>query len=160
MADMFRRHFTGGDPSRFHALYGDAVSTDLMFLASKLRAAASRGELDRIEIDPELLARKDEFEAMQARMPDDMARFLQEKLRELAGQRVFVMGSYNLLYELATEGLARGVEAVFAAGSVVASGGGAKGIVLPPTGRSRCSGSSASTACAWATACPRSRRMP
>ena len=42
MADMFRRHFTGGDPSRFHALYGDAVSTDLMFLASKLRAAASR----------------------------------------------------------------------------------------------------------------------
>ena len=47
-------------------------------------------------------------------MPDDMARFLQEKLRELAGKRVFVMGSYNLLYELATEGLARGVEAVFA----------------------------------------------
>ena len=45
-----------------------------MFLAIKLRAAASRGELDRIEIDPELLARKDEFEAMQARMPEDMAR--------------------------------------------------------------------------------------
>jgi hypothetical protein len=132
MADMFRRHFTGGDPSRFHALYGDAVSTDLMFLASKLRAAASRGELDRIEIDPALLAKRAQLEEMQARMPDDMARFLQEKLRELAGKKVFVMGSYNLLYELATEGLARGVEAVFAPGSVVASGGGAKGIVLPP----------------------------
>ena len=69
---------------------------------------------------------------MQARMPEDMSRFLQEKLRELAGQRVFVMGAYNLLYELATEGLGRGLEAVFAPGSVVASGGGAKGIVLPP----------------------------
>ena len=132
MADMLCRNFTGGDPSRFHALYGDAVSTDLMFLASKLRAAASRGELDRIEIDPDLLAQRAQLEQMQARMPDDMARFLQQKLRELAGKRVFVMGSYNLLYELATEGLARGVEAVFAPGSVVASGGGAKGIVLPP----------------------------
>ena len=132
MASMFRRWFTGGDESRFHALYGDAVGTDLMFLASKLRAAAARGELDRVEIDPDLLARKSEFESLQARMPDDMARFLQEKLRELAGKRVFVMGSYNLLYELATEGLSRGVEAVFAPGSVVASGGGAKGIVLPP----------------------------
>jgi hypothetical protein len=131
MASMFRRWFTGGDASRFHALYGDAVSTDLMFLASKLRAAASRGELDRVEIAPELLARKAEFEALQARMPDDMARFLQEKLRELAGRRVFVMGSYNLLHELATEGLSRGISGVFAPDSVVASGGGAKGIVLP-----------------------------
>ena len=131
MAAMLREHFTGGDPSRFHALYGDAVSTDLMFLASKLRAAASRGELDRVEIDPALLARKEEFEALQARMPDDMAVFLQEKLRELAGKRVFVMGSYNLLYELATEGLGKGIAGVFAPDSVVASGGGAKGIVLP-----------------------------
>jgi hypothetical protein len=131
MAAMFRRSFTGGDDARFHALYGDAISTDLMFLASKLRAAASRGEIDRIEIDPALLARKAEFEQLQARMPDDMARFLQEKLRELAGRRVFVMGAYNLLYELATEGLARGIEAVFAPDSIVASGGGAKGIVLP-----------------------------
>jgi hypothetical protein len=131
MAAMFRRHFTGGDESRFHALYGDAVSTDLMFLASKLRAAASRGELDRVEIAPDLLARKEHFERLQAQMPDDMARFLQQKLRELAGKRVFVIGSYNLLYELATEGLSKGIEGVFAPDSVVASGGGAKGIVLP-----------------------------
>ena len=41
------------------------------------------------------------------------------------------MGSYNLLYELANEGWARASPAVFAADSVVASGGGAKGIVLP-----------------------------
>ena len=40
-----------------------------MFLASKMRAAASRGELDRLDIDPALAARKDEFIAMQARSP-------------------------------------------------------------------------------------------
>lgn len=131
MAAMLRKHFTGGDESRFHALYGDAISTDLMFLASKLRAAASRGELDRVEIDPALLARKAEFETLQARMPEDMSRFLQQKLTELAGHRVFVIGSYNLLYEMATEGLSRGIAGVFSSDSVVASGGGAKGIVLP-----------------------------
>ena len=75
MAAMLKREFTGGDESRFHALYSDAISTDLMFLASKLRAAASRGELDRVKIDPKLLARKSEFEAMQARRPQEMAAF-------------------------------------------------------------------------------------
>jgi acyl-CoA synthetase (AMP-forming)/AMP-acid ligase II len=131
MASMLQHYFTGDEPSRFHALYGEAVSTDLMFLASKLRAAASRGELDRVEIEPALLARKAEFEALQASMPEDVARFLQQKLTELAGHRVFVLGAYNLLYELATEGLSKGVTGVFASDSVVASGGGAKGIVLP-----------------------------
>src|SRR3712207_8489650 len=46
-----------------------------------------------------------------------------------SGRRVFVMGSYNLLHELAGEGLSRGISGVFAPDSVVASGGGAKGIV-------------------------------
>src|SRR6201995_2567978 len=60
IANMIKRGFTGGDESRFHALYPGAVDPDLMFLASKMRAAASRGELDRLEIDPALAARKDE----------------------------------------------------------------------------------------------------
>src|ERR1700761_3558030 len=72
IAQMIKRGFTGGDESRFHALYPGAVDTDLMFLASKMRAAASRGELDRLEIDPALAARKDEFIAMQARQAQDV----------------------------------------------------------------------------------------
>ena len=54
IANMIKRGFTGGDESKFHALYPDAIDTDLMFLASKMRAAASRGELDRLVIDPAL----------------------------------------------------------------------------------------------------------
>jgi hypothetical protein len=57
IANMIKRGFTGGDESRFHPLYPGAVDTDLMFLASKMRAAASRGELDRLEVDPALAAR-------------------------------------------------------------------------------------------------------
>ena len=35
IADMIKRGFTGGDESKFHALYPDAIDTDLMFLASQ-----------------------------------------------------------------------------------------------------------------------------
>lgn len=131
MASMIKREFTGGDESKFHALYSDAISTDLMFLASKLRAAASRGELDRIEIDPKLLERKDEFEAMQARRPQEMTEFFERVSQELRGKRVFMTSAYSLMYELAAAGLERGLRNIFAPNSAILTGGGTKGMVLP-----------------------------
>jgi len=131
MVELLKNEFTGNDESRFHALYSDAISTDLMFLASKLRAAASRGELDRIEIDPKLLARKDEFQAMEARRPEEMQRFFTRMTSELAGKRVFMTGTYALMYEIAKAGLERGVQNVFAPDSAILTGGGTKGHVLP-----------------------------
>ena len=131
MANLVRREFTGGDESRFHALYSDAVSTDVMFLASKMRAAASRGELDRLQIDPQLLAKKDEFVALQERRPKEMAAFFTHLTRELKGKRVFISGSYPILYEVAAEGLAQGIDHVFDPRSAVRTGGGNKGVALP-----------------------------
>ncbi len=131
IADMLKRSFTGGDETRFHALYTEEVSADLMFLASKLRRAASRGELDRVQIDPKLLARKSEFEAMEARRPQEMAAFFERCTSQLAGKRVFMTGAYHLMYELAVEGLKRGVKNVFASNSAILTGGGLKGFVLP-----------------------------
>jgi hypothetical protein len=131
IADMLKRSFTGGDESRFHALYTEEVSADLIFLASKLRRAASRGELDRVKVDPKLLARKSEFEAMEARRPQEMAAFFERCTQQLAGKRVFMTGAYHLMYELAAEGLKRGVKNVFARDSAILTGGGLKGFVLP-----------------------------
>ena len=131
MASMLKREFTGGDESRFHALHSDAISTDLMFLASKLRAAASRGELDRVEIDPKLLERKQEFEAMQARRPQELSAFFERLTRELRGKRVFMTSAYSLMYEIAAAGLERGLRKVFAPNSVILTGGGTKGMLLP-----------------------------
>jgi len=131
MVELLKQEFTGNDESRFHALYSDAVSTDLMFLASKLRAAASRGELDRIQIDPKLLERKAEFEAMEARRPEEMQAFFGRMTTELAGKRVFMTGTYTLMYEIAKAGLERGVKGVFAPDSAILTGGGTKGHVLP-----------------------------
>jgi hypothetical protein len=131
IAAMIKRGFTGGDVSRFHPLYSGAIDTDLMFLASKMRAAASRGELDRLVIDPKLAARKDEFIAMQARQPEELDTFFKEITEQLRDKRVFMIGTYNLLYDVARAGLERGVGNVFAKDSVVLTGGGTKGFVLP-----------------------------
>ena len=131
IANMIKRSFTGGDETKFHALYPGAVDTDLMFLASKMRAAASRGELDRLVIDPALAARKDEFIAMQARQAEDLDKFFTTITEKLRGKRVFMIGTYNLIYDVAKAGLDRGIKQVFAKDSAILTGGGLKGFVLP-----------------------------
>jgi hypothetical protein len=131
IASMIRRGFTGGDETKFHPLYSGSVDTDLMFLASKMRAAASRGELDRLEIDPALAARKDEFIAMQARQPQELDAFFTRITEELRGKRVFMIGTYSLMYDIAKAGLERGIKEVFARDSAILTGGGMKGVVLP-----------------------------
>src|ERR1700737_4003460 len=83
IANMIKGGFTGGDESKFHALYSDSIDTDLMFLASKMRAAASRGELDRLVIDPVLAARKDECLAMQMRQPEELNEFFKRITEQL-----------------------------------------------------------------------------
>lgn len=131
LGQLLKTAFTGGDESRFHALYNEPIDTDLMFLASKMRAAASRGELDRREIDPKLLARKDEFEVMQARRPQEMADFFVKCTNELRGKRIFMTSAYPIMYEVAKEGLERGVKDAFAPNSAILTGGGNKGVALP-----------------------------
>ena len=116
---------------KFHALYPGAIDTDLMFLASKMRAAASRGELDKLVIDPALAARKDEFIAMQLRQPQDLEEFFANITEKLRGKKVFMLGTYNLMYDVAKAGLDRGIRGVFAKDSAILTGGGNKGFVLP-----------------------------
>ncbi|MDT5135850.1 MAG: hypothetical protein QOD58_112 [Mycobacterium sp.] len=131
IAQMIKQGFTGGDESKFHPLYPGSVETDLMFLASKMRAAASRGELDRLEIDPALAARKDEFIALQMRQPQELDAFFVKITEKLRGRRVFMTSAYPQMYEIARAGLERGVRNVFAKDSAILTGGGMKGVALP-----------------------------
>ncbi len=132
IANMIKRGFTGGDESKFHALYPGAVDTDLMFLASKMRAAASRGELDRLEIDPALAARKDEFIAMQARQAQDMEAFFTRITEKLRGKRVFM--TRHVPPDVRHRQGRPGREACAMSSrpdSAILTGGGMKGVVLP-----------------------------
>ena len=131
MVPWMKREFTGGDESRFHPLYSGAMDTDLMFLANKMRAAAAKGELGRLQLDPKLAARKDELIAMQQRQMTEVPEFIARMTNELRGKRVFMTSTYNLMYSLASAGLDEGARAEFASNSAILTGGGAKGQVLP-----------------------------
>ncbi|MGN6763342.1 MAG: class I mannose-6-phosphate isomerase, partial [Leifsonia sp.] len=116
---------------RIHALRQGRVSSDAMYLAGRLRAAAARGELDSLEINPALRVRREEFEREQREMAEGLPRFIERTIHTLRGQRVWVLATWNVLYGMAQAGLEHGLENVFAPDSLVTTGGGAKGQTVP-----------------------------
>jgi len=115
----------------FHAAYPGALSTDMLHLGAKLRAAHANGTLDRIEISPELLRKKKDFDALQADMPQYLANFFDEMATKLRGRRVYIGATWNLLHGMAKAGLERGLEGIFHPDSFITTTGGAKGVVQP-----------------------------
>lgn len=120
-----------GSEQRLHVLRQGRISSDAMYLAGRVRAAAARGELDRLEINPALRARRDEFEREQRELAEGLPRFIEQTIDRVKGRRVWLLATWNVLYEMARSGLERGLEGVFAPDSLVTTGGGAKGQVVP-----------------------------
>jgi hypothetical protein len=106
------------------------MSSDVMFVAARVRRAEARGELSELEISPALKARQAEFEATQRDAAQALERIF-DKLVSLRGERVYVGGMNGALTELAQKGLARGVRNLFGDNGVVQCGGGNKGGKLP-----------------------------
>ncbi|MHB8691535.1 MAG: hypothetical protein ACYDHH_09845 [Solirubrobacteraceae bacterium] len=116
---------------QFHAVFEGRVSSDVLYLAARLRYATARGQVNTVEVDPALLARKDELEQLLATMPESVGTFLQRKTRELAGRRVWTLATWNMIHGMAASGIAQGHEAVFATDSVIVAAGGTKGWAAP-----------------------------
>ncbi|WP_325435348.1 hypothetical protein [Pseudomonas nitroreducens] len=117
--------------ANFHAAYPDTLSSDVLHLGAKVRAAQARGTLDRLVINPALLAKKKSFDEQQAQMPQHLATFFDRMASELQGKRVYIGGTWSLLHNMAKAGLERGLEGVFHPDSYIATTGGAKGVVQP-----------------------------
>lgn len=117
--------------SHFHAAYPATLSSDVLHLGARLRAAQAKGTLDRLEIGPSLLAKKQAYERLQAEMPQHLADFFTRTTQELSGRRVYIGATWNLLHNMAQAGLSRGLEGVFSADSFITTTGGAKGVVRP-----------------------------
>jgi hypothetical protein len=64
-------------------------------------------------------------------MATSIPRFIDELAHELAGRRIWLLATWNVLYELARSALDSGLERVFACDSLVTTGGGAKGQLVP-----------------------------
>lgn len=123
--------FAKGDPDYWHYCFDFKLSSDLMWLAARLRAAQAQGDVSKVDVPASLLARREEWERQQKDMPAQQLAFVQRMVKELAGERVFVMSTSNLLYSVAKRGLEEGISGVFAPDSVFMGGGGAKGVPLP-----------------------------
>jgi hypothetical protein len=130
LSDMAIPHIMGSE-ERLHCLREGRLSSDGMFLAGRLAAAQARGEVDSLEINPALAARRDEFLQEQRSLMASVPEFITGLASTLEGRRVWLFGTWNVLYNMAKAGLDAGLEGVFASDSLVTTGGGAKGQVVP-----------------------------
>ena len=128
--ELAMKHIIGSE-DRLHCLRPGRMSSDTLFLAGRLRAAAARGGVDQLELTPALRARREQFEREQREMQESLPRFFGETIESLKGKRIWLLGTWNTLYEMASAGLERGMSNVFAPDSLVSTGGGAKGQVVP-----------------------------
>jgi hypothetical protein len=130
--ELTLKYMCSGDESKLHVLYPYDQSADLMFLAGRMRAAEAKGELDKLQVSPALLARKVDFDKLQKSMAEDLKKFVTETLAKLKGEQIYLRGTWNVLYKVAEAGLADGLEGVVSPNSLIGTGGGAKGQVVPP----------------------------
>ena len=129
--DLTIKHLLDGDESRFHCAYPGKMSLDVLYLSARMRNAQAKGELDKLVISPALMERKAEFEELDKNMPAMMDAFLTKTAEKLRGKRIFLIGTWTLLHNMATKGLAKGMKNMFAPDSIIVTGGGAKGITPP-----------------------------
>ncbi len=117
--------------SYFRSAYPERLSSDILSLSAKVRAAYAKGTLDRLDISPEMMAKKEAFDRLQADMPRHLAAFFDRMATEIKGKRVYLSATWTNLHNMAKAGLARGLEGVFDSDSFINTSGGAKGLVQP-----------------------------
>jgi hypothetical protein len=120
-----------GDESMCRALFPSRMSMDVLSLAGRLKAASAKGMPDSVRISPALLAMRERFAAEQRDLPARSAAYFAETAQALGGRRIMFMGSWSSLFDGAVEGERLGLSNVFRADSLITTGGGFKGRVLP-----------------------------
>ncbi len=126
-----------GSEATTYVLNTDYLSADLMSLVGQVRGATQRGELDQLEIAPALL---EKFRAMvsgQQQEQEKLKAFFERLADELLGKAAYVVGVTPHLYDWMLRGEERGIRQLFAPESIVSTGGGAKGLDLPPDWKER-----------------------
>jgi hypothetical protein len=131
MQRIFGEETAAGEAGR-HVLYDYAISSDLLSLAARLRTAEERGEVDKLDIDPQLLEEQRKLIEAGRRREQDLEEWFTKLAEEFRGQRVRIDGVSADLVRLALKGQAEGIKCDFAPGSVLFTSGGLKGLKDPP----------------------------
>lgn len=126
-----------GSEETTYVLNEEYLSADLMSLVGQVRGASQRGELDKLDIAPAML---EKFRAMvsgQEEAQQKQKLFFERLVDELLGKAAYVVGVTPHLYDWMLRGEERGINQLFAPQSIVSTGGGAKGLDLPPDWKER-----------------------
>jgi hypothetical protein len=127
--------YAGGEANALF-MYPDArFSADVASLSGRLAVAEAQGELGSLHISPALLARRDELVRVERERPEQLRQFFAEAIRRFGSRDVYIGAVWSILYDTATEGLARGARNVFGEASVLHTGGGKKGKNMPDNWR-------------------------
>lgn len=126
MMALFQVEAAGGWDN-FHTLYPGHMSADLLALAGRLQSAEDKGELDRLGLDPALLAQRQEMLEQGRRREADMEAWFLKIMNDFKGRQVRLGGMFADLYRVMLAARERGVKCDFAPGSVMVGGGGMKG---------------------------------
>jgi hypothetical protein len=128
---LFAKESAEGEEGR-HTLYDYALSSDLLSLAGRLRAAEERGELDQLDIDPKLLEERAQLIERSRHRDEDLQRWFTELAGKYRGQRVRISGTAGDLVQMAVKGREQGVVCEFSPDSILLTSGGLKGLKDPP----------------------------
>ena len=132
MQRIFSELSAAGEEGRY-CLYDYAVSSDLLSLAARMRTAEERGELDQLDIDPQLLEERKKLIEVGRRREQDLEQWFTTLADEFRGRRVRINGVAADLVRLALKGRERGIQCEFAPGSVMFTSGGLKGFKDAPS---------------------------
>jgi hypothetical protein len=131
LLDYLQEYLYHGDASKIVTTNPSRFSADAASIGGRLRVAQAKGELGKIQISPKLMERRDAFVKEQERSSHYMDEFLDDVTTRFRGKPVSIMAHIPMLFNVATEGLKRGIENVFAKDSFILAGGGMKGLTLP-----------------------------
>ncbi len=126
-----------GSEATTYVLNNDYLSADLMSLVGQVRGASQRSELDQLEIAPALLEKYRAMVLGQQDQQEIQKVFFERLVDDLLGKATYVVGVTPHLYDWMLRGEERGINRLFAPQSIVATGGGAKGLDLPPDWKER-----------------------
>jgi hypothetical protein len=131
LLDYLQEYLYHGDASKIVTTNPSRFSADAASIGGRLRVAQAKGELGKLQISPKLMARRDAFLKEQERSVGYMDSFLNDVNTRFRGKPVSIMAHIPMLFNVATEGLIRGIENVFAKDTFIMAGGGMKGLTLP-----------------------------
>lgn len=98
--------------------------SDLLSLAGRIREASKKGEAGSLQINPELLARKDEIARINADKPRRMEALMQRLSNDYRNRRIICYSSMQMLHDLATRLRSQNITGAFASDSFFFCGGG------------------------------------